>query len=75
MYNNFTTDSVYCPVINTKFVKSQLDQSLPVGFKNIINRKVYSTFDLDPKLIIFESPINFVIKVTALGGYILYQDV
>ena len=31
-YYNFTTDSKFCPIINTQFVQSYLNEILPVGF-------------------------------------------
>ena len=34
---------------------------------------MYSSFNLEPNLVKFNTPITFKIKVTALGGSTIYQ--
>jgi len=47
---------------------------LPEKFINVYYGNLYSSFNLDPNLVIFKSVITFTIKVTALGGSIIYQQ-
>ena len=74
MYYNFTTNIVNCPIVNTQFVQSQSNLLLPVNFTNVYYGNLYSSFNLNTNLITFQTPITFTIKVTALGGTIVYQQ-
>ena len=47
---------------------------LPINFTNVYYGNSYSSFNLDPKLVKLNTPITFTIKVTALGGSIIYQQ-
>ncbi len=54
-------------------MQSQSNLLLPVNFTNVFYGNSYSSLNLDPNLVTLNTPINFVIEVTALGGSTIYQ--